>query len=75
MEALNKDNEIYKYTDIVGKSGLEKSFESQLQGIDGSETMYVDNMGKVLMKDSKVAPQAGNDIYITIDRELPDCSL
>ena len=70
MEALNKDNEIYKYTDIVGKSGLEKSFESQLQGIDGSETMYVDNMGKVLMKDSKVAPQAGNDIYITIDREL-----
>lgn len=70
LEEYNADNEIYKNTDIVGKAGLEKSFESQLQGIDGSETVYVDNLGKVLMKDSEVAPQAGNDIYLTIDKDL-----
>lgn len=70
LEEYNADNTIYKATDIVGKSGLEKSFESQLQGVDGSETVYVDNLGKVLMKDSEVAPQAGNNIYLTIDRDL-----
>ncbi|MCI5995666.1 MAG: peptidase [Blautia sp.] len=70
LEELNKDNNLYKSTDIVGKSGLEKSFESQLQGVDGSETVYVDNLGKVLMKDSEVAPQAGDDIYLTIDKDL-----
>lgn len=70
LEEYNKDNEVYKSTDIVGKAGLEKSFESQLQGVDGSETVYVDNLGKVLMKDAEVAPQAGDDIYLTIDTDL-----
>lgn len=70
LEEYNADNDVYKSTDIVGKAGLEKSFESQLQGVDGSETVYVDNLGKVLMKDSEVAPQAGDDIYLTIDTDL-----
>lgn len=70
LAELNQDNDLYDYTDIVGKAGLEKSFEAQLQGVDGSETVYVDNLGKVLMKDSEVAPQAGDDIYLTVDRDL-----
>lgn len=70
LEEYNADNDVYKSTDIVGKAGLEKSFEAQLQGVDGSETVYVDNLGKVLMKDSEVAPQAGDDIYLTIDTDL-----
>ena len=70
LETLNVDVDIYKSTDIVGKSGLEKSFEAQLQGVDGSSTLYVDNMGKVLKKDSEVAPQAGEDIHLTIDKDL-----
>lgn len=70
LEEYNEDNEVYSSTDIVGKAGLEKSFEFQLQGVDGSETVYVDNLGKILMKDAEVAPQAGNDIYLTIDADL-----
>lgn len=70
LAEYNEEGEVYKNSDIVGKVGLEKTFEDELQGVDGSETVYVDNLGKVLRKDSEVAPQAGNDIYLTIDRDL-----
>ncbi|MEE0418552.1 MAG: penicillin-binding transpeptidase domain-containing protein [Lachnospiraceae bacterium] len=70
LAELNKSGSEYDNNDIVGKSGLEQTFENELQGVDGSETLYVDNLGKVLRKDSEVAPQAGKDIYLTIDRDL-----
>ena len=62
----------YSTTSIVGKSGIEKVMETTLQGTDGSEKVYVDNMGKVLGFDesSKVEPSQGNDVYLTIDKDL-----
>ena len=70
MAALNQEGGDYDNTDIVGKAGLEQYFESELQGQKGSENVYVDNLGKVLRTDSRVDPVAGNDIYLTIDRDL-----
>ncbi len=71
LEELNaEDDDRYQTSDIVGKVGLEKTFESELQGIRGSETVYVNNMGKVLREDSRTEPQAGNDIQLTIVRDL-----
>lgn len=70
LEKLNDAGGQYISSDIVGKAGLEQTFESTLQGIKGSDTVYVDNLGKILKKDSEVAPQAGNDLYLTIDRDL-----
>lgn len=40
--------ERYTSNDVVGKSGIEKSMEAILQGTKGSETVCVDNMGKVI---------------------------
>ena len=72
LEELNGENGNGQYSssDIVGKSGLEKYYEKELRGQNGSKTVYVDNLGKVLKEDSEVAPQAGNDIHLTIDRNL-----
>lgn len=36
----------YEMNDTVGKSGIEKVMETYLQGEKGSETIYVDNLGK-----------------------------
>ena len=57
---------------IVGKSGIEQYMETTLQGRDGSETVYVDSMGKVLSidEDSRKDPVQGNDVYLTIDKEM-----
>lgn len=62
----------YSTTSVVGKSGLEKVMETTLQGKDGSEKVYVDNLGKVLEIDESATeePTQGNDVYLTIDKDL-----
>lgn len=60
----------YDLNDTVGKLGIEKSMESELQGRKGSETIYVNSVGKVTETTDYVEPIAGNDIYLTIDKEL-----
>ncbi|MDO4633306.1 MAG: penicillin-binding transpeptidase domain-containing protein [Eubacteriales bacterium] len=76
ISALNEQlgQTVYDSSDIVGKSGLEQHFETQLQGIDGSKVVYVNNLGKVLKEDSQVEPQAGNDIYLTINTEYQEAA-
>ncbi len=62
----------YSTTSIVGKSGMEQVMETTLQGRDGSEQVRVDSLGKVLeiYEDSIVEPTQGNDVYLTIDKDL-----
>ncbi len=66
---LRKQNPDYANDAVIGKAGLEQSFELTLQGTNGEETLTVDNLGKVLKIDetTQVDPIAGNDIYLTID--------
>lgn len=70
LEELKKEDESYDSTDIVGKTGLEKVLETTLQGDKGSETIYVDSLGRTLEVESRTEPQAGNDVYLTIDIDL-----
>lgn len=70
LEELQKENSNYTANDIVGKTGLEKVLETTLQGDKGSEVIFVDNLGRVLSVDSRVEPQAGNDVRLTIDMDL-----
>ncbi len=60
----------YILTDMVGKAGIEQTMETYLQGIKGSETVYVNNLGKVIESTRHVEPIAGNDVYLTIDSDL-----
>ncbi|MGN0377191.1 MAG: penicillin-binding transpeptidase domain-containing protein [Suilimivivens sp.] len=60
----------YDLNDTVGKLGIEKSMESWLQGKKGSETVFVNNMGKVIEISNYVESMAGNDVYLTIDKDL-----
>lgn len=65
-----KMREDYILTDMVGKSGIERTMETYLQGVKGSETVYVNNLGKVIESTKTISPVAGNDVYLTIDRDL-----
>lgn len=60
----------YTQSDIVGKSGIEEYMELTLQGIKGSEQVYVDNLGKVIETSNYVEAVAGNDVYLTLDKNL-----
>lgn len=62
--------EKYSKTDIVGKAGIEKTMDSVLKGKNGKETLYVNNVGKIIEQEQTSAPAAGNNLYLTIDKDL-----
>ncbi len=70
LAETEKPRNDYVLTDMVGKAGIEQTMETYLQGVKGSETVYVNNLGKVIESKKLVDPQAGNDVYLTIDRDL-----
>ena len=70
-DALSKEEqEKYALTDTVGKSGLEQVMDSYLKGEKGSETLYVNNVGRVIEREKSKEEKAGNDLYLTIDADL-----
>ena len=70
-DALSEEEqERYSLSDIVGKTGIEQTMDSVLQGTKGETTFYVDNVGKVLDTVSRTEPEAGNDVYLSIDRDM-----
>ena len=70
LETLRQSNPDYELTDLVGKTGIEASMETYLQGKKGYQTMYVDNMGRILEIVDRQEPEAGKDLYLTLDSEL-----
>jgi len=76
MDALNEEalgngkKSLYELDDHVGKKGIEKSMEDYLAGSKGSEVLTANNVWKVLDSTIVEEPQKGNDIYLTIDRDL-----
>lgn len=71
LDELQKHDENYRLTDVVGRIGIESSMEYELQGKKGVKNMYVDNKGRILkVEDDATEPVAGNDISLTIDWEL-----
>ena len=62
----------YINSDIIGKNGIEQSMEDQLRGSKGTEIVYVDNMGKVIETAERTEPIAGNDVYLTIRKDLQE---
>lgn len=77
METLNTNlssslghKDEYTLNDVVGKTGIEETMESYLRGVNGKETIYVDNMGKIIETSDRIDPLAGNDLYLNIDADL-----
>lgn len=64
------DKDKYNSSDMIGKTGLEKQYESTLRGNNGIEEIYVDNLGKIIERSDKKDSVAGQDIYLTIKTDL-----
>lgn len=70
LDVLQAENPDYELNDIVGKAGIEQYLETKLQGTKGYEKMYVDSVGRVLEVVDSKEPVPGNNIYLTIDKDL-----
>lgn len=69
-EKLKETSDEYDITDTIGKVGIEKYMNSYLTGKKGTETIYVDSLGNPISVSKKVEATPGNDVYLSIDKDL-----
>lgn len=64
------DKQLYAGTDLIGKTGIEKQYESLLLGKPGYQSIETNAYGDVIRKLDTKPPIAGNDIYLSLDYGL-----
>jgi penicillin-binding protein 2 len=57
----------YRMSDVIGRSGLEKSYDKILRGKTGGMQLEVDSEGSIIKVISYRPPVRGSDLYTTID--------
>lgn len=71
---IKKSNGYYRNADMIGKSGVEKSYEYLLRGQKGYRNVVIDRFGREVGPlnngEEDVAPIAGKNLTLTIDIEL-----
>lgn len=60
----------YNLGDYIGKSGIERKWESELHGVDGGRQIEVDARGRFLRAVAETSPTIGNSLMLTIDTTL-----
>ena len=60
----------YAMNALVGKSGVEKAFESYLHGSSGIKKTTVSSTGEILNRYYVTEPVPGNNVELTIDISL-----
>jgi penicillin-binding protein 2 len=67
---LEKNPDRYRPGDIVGKAGLEKEYNDQIEGTDGMRRVVVNSVGKAIRTLDNVDAIPGKPIQLTIDEDL-----
>lgn len=69
-EQATLDKEAYAGTDLIGKIGIEKSYEDLLHGIPGYQYIEANAHGEVIRQLGKTDAKRGDDLYLSIDYGL-----
>ena len=65
----------YAYDDVVGKSGIESAFESQLRGENGTQAIEMNADGTVASSAVTKEPVQGSTVYTTLDSNLQQVAM
>lgn len=60
----------YLSNDLIGKDGLERTYEQDLKGKDGARYVEVDVYGRLVNVLREEKPEKGKTIYLSIDAKL-----
>jgi penicillin-binding protein 2 len=60
----------YELTDVIGKAGVEQSYEETLRGNNGAQNVEVDAFGQIVNVLATEEPVPGDDLITTIDLGL-----
>ncbi|WP_180040681.1 MULTISPECIES: penicillin-binding protein 2 [unclassified Acinetobacter] len=69
-ELKSIDKDLYAGSNLIGKIGVEKSYEELLHGMPGNESVEADAFGNVLRHLGRKDPIRGNDLYLSLDYGL-----
>lgn len=67
-----EQNNNYKGTEHIGKTGLEQKYEFQLHGDTGYEQVEVDAGGRAVRVLARTTPVSGNNLTLTLDAKLQE---
>lgn len=65
-------NDVYVSEDIVGKTGLELEYESELKGQNGKDIVEIDATGSVVKSLGEIQSSPGKSLKTTLDQGLQD---
>ena len=68
LKSIDKDS--YAGTNLIGKIGVEKSYEDLLHGFPGYESIEADAHGNILRHLGRKESTRGNDLYLSLDYGL-----
>jgi penicillin-binding protein 2 len=69
-QQLEQSDGHYRPGDIVGKAGLERQYNDQLEGADGMRRVVVNSVGRAMRTLGDVEAIPGKPIQLTIDYDL-----
>ncbi len=55
---------------VIGKSGVEKKFNQELSGTNGSKIVEVNAEQKIVTENMVIPPESGSNIILTIDSDI-----
>lgn len=71
-ELANVKVNTYQPKDVIGKMGIEQSYETDLKGIDGQRLIEVDATGKYVRTLGQTEPIPGRNIVTTLDMHIQE---
>ena len=69
-EMLAKPNTRFRRGGVMGRSGVESSYDEYLAGKDGVRRAIVDSRGREFDSEDLVLAESGNDLRLTLDLDL-----
>lgn len=71
-ELKTQKNNGYDIDDTIGKDGIEKAYESNLKGTNGSQYIEVDSSGRRIttVENEGVSSIPGNNVFLSVDANL-----
>jgi penicillin-binding protein 2 len=69
-EELAEHGSPYGPGDLIGRRGIERSYDAELRGKDGERVVVVDSRGKLVEEFGREPSVVGRNLHLTLDLEL-----
>ncbi|HEY2294346.1 MAG TPA: penicillin-binding protein 2 [Thermoanaerobaculia bacterium] len=70
LEEIQKANGALQPGDMIGKKGIEQTYDAELRGKDGERVVVVDSRGQLLQEYKSIPAVPGKSLTLSIDLDL-----